>query len=904
MTSDERRRPRFKKRTEPAAAAVDPEALFGELPHSPDGVGALWSHQADQLRTYAAEHIDSEDIALELPTGSGKTLVGLLISEWRRRALAQRVVYACPTKQLARQVFEKAEAQGIPVTLLLGSHTSWPIAEVTRYAMGNAVAITTYSTIFNLRPHLNDAQTLVFDDAHAAEGYVADAWALSVGRHEDAYARLFDEFADTLEPAFVERMVAPDSPVGDSGEVRLLPVGAVARKVSAINRVLSSLEGDASYRFNMLRANLGCCLFYVSRREFYIRPMIPPTFEHSAFTGAAQRLYLSATMGDAGELERAFGRTGIKRVRVPPAWDRSGSGRRFFVFPELAQLPAEPPAEPGANGECSAQEDDEADQLEATAAANDDSPTEQPSGDNNDPVVALIAQILDLADKRLVLTPDEDLANRIANALDIPGAERFTARTIDSLRPFIDAPKGTLMAPNRYDGMDLAAESCRMMLMVGLPKASHLQDRFLESRLGASEVLDERVRTRVLQGAGRCTRGPKDWAVVVVAGEEILRFLSRAEVRQSLPVELHAEILFGLGQTGTDAEDLVLLAESALSQDDVWREDAEPELATLRHGVERRRQPNAEELARSAEREVRAWSLAWQHDWEAAAQAAVDVLEHLTAAGLRPYRALWAYLGGAWSALAAEDNNDQAAVERSAELLRRARQAATRTTWLTEVEPQLSEQIDADPVDEAAVDAVVARLRGPLKSATKFGRKTSTMLNNLHQTKATPYELGLAALGELLGATESFKPPGQGRADAVWVWEQMWITVEAKSAQVTEGPLSMDYVRQTNTHLASLAGDRDEDEPPEGSFSVVVSPRGVVDPDAVTIALPHVHLVDLNLIRDIAHDAVRAWNQLRGIAPGVSGQALHREAAHTLWNHRVLPTQVRERLTVNPLRRI
>jgi hypothetical protein len=148
--------------------------------------------------------------------------------------------------------------------------------------------------------------------------------------------------------------------------------------------------------------------------------------------------------------------------------------------------------------------------------------------------------------------------------------------------------------------------------------------------------------------------------------------------------------------------------------DDIWREDAEPELATLRHGAERCRQPNAEELARSAEREVRAWSLAWQQDWEAAARTAVEVLEHLTAAGLRPYRALWAYLGGALSALAAEDNNDAAASQRSAELLRRARQAATRTTWLTEVEPQLTEQIDAEPVDEAAVDQVIARLRGPL----------------------------------------------------------------------------------------------------------------------------------------------------------------------------------------------
>jgi Rad3-related DNA helicase len=29
--------------------------------------------------------IDAADLALELPTGTGKTLIGLLIAEWRRR---------------------------------------------------------------------------------------------------------------------------------------------------------------------------------------------------------------------------------------------------------------------------------------------------------------------------------------------------------------------------------------------------------------------------------------------------------------------------------------------------------------------------------------------------------------------------------------------------------------------------------------------------------------------------------------------------------------------------------------------------------------------------------------------------------------------------------------------------
>jgi Rad3-related DNA helicase len=545
---------------EQVAGAIDPEALFGELARTPKGVGALWSHQADQLRTYAKDHRDTGDVALELPTGSGKTLVGLLISEWRRRTLGQRVVYACPTKQLARQVLQKAMDQGIPAVLLIGSHWNWDQAELGRYARGGAIAITTYSAIFNSNSHLDDAQTLVFDDAHAAEGFVAEAWALNVSSGLDQYGHLFDALGDSLEPSFVARMVAPDGPAADASEVRLIPVGAIGHRAEDIDRVLATLRGDASYRFRMLRANLSSCLFYVSRREFYIRPMIPPTFEHSPFTEPVQRLYLSATLGDAGELERAFGRTNIKRVPVPTAWDRTGIGRRFFVFPELAAIPND---------------------ARMDGADDAEFPTVNAAEAKSTGGAALVGELLDLTKKRLVLTPDDDSAARIADLLGVPITERFTAKDADTgIQPFIEAESGTLLAPNRYDGMDLAADSCRMMLMSGLPTASHLQDRFLETKLRASEVLHERIRTRVLQGAGRCTRGPKDWAVVVVAGEDILRFLSRMEVRKSLPVELQAEIAFGLEQSQEPANTLIYLVESALEQDQIWQEDAEPELAT------------------------------------------------------------------------------------------------------------------------------------------------------------------------------------------------------------------------------------------------------------------------------------------------------------------------------------
>ena len=65
---------------------TDPEAVFRNLRGRAPEIKHLWSQQADLLRAYHQEHLTARDVAIELPTGAGKTLVGLLIAEWRRHA--------------------------------------------------------------------------------------------------------------------------------------------------------------------------------------------------------------------------------------------------------------------------------------------------------------------------------------------------------------------------------------------------------------------------------------------------------------------------------------------------------------------------------------------------------------------------------------------------------------------------------------------------------------------------------------------------------------------------------------------------------------------------------------------------------------------------------------------------
>ncbi len=106
----------FKTSTFAHAVAVNPAAHFKTLTKRqyPD----VMPHQKDMLEAYCAKHEKSPDVALQLPTGSGKTLVGLLIADWRRIKFGDRAVYLCPTRQLVRQTVLQARNQyGIDVSI-------------------------------------------------------------------------------------------------------------------------------------------------------------------------------------------------------------------------------------------------------------------------------------------------------------------------------------------------------------------------------------------------------------------------------------------------------------------------------------------------------------------------------------------------------------------------------------------------------------------------------------------------------------------------------------------------------------------------------------------------------------------------------------------------------------------
>lgn len=846
-----------------AAHYASPGEMYRDLPRRPGAVPGLWAHQSEMLRAYTPK-AGQPDIALELPTGTGKTLTGLLIAEWTRRQRSARVIYACTTKQLARQVAASARREGIDTALLIGRATDWSDAAHAAYESASAVAITTYSSIFNSHPYFASADLILFDDAHAGEQYVGEAYGVNLSRWNDAdeYAQVLRAVAPALDGVFLERLRADEPDPSVQSDVRLVVPLRQANMVQQLDASLAGFDAPHRFRYSMIRAGLASCLVYVAYSGILVRPYLPPTHNNRLFTDARQRLYLSATLGEGGELERAFGRSGIERLAQPDESSAPRYGRRFFVFPDFVE---------------------DADTNEIGRA------------------------VVKAAGKALVLAPRTATALADATALAPSGWPVWgTAEITNGLDSFAELEHGICALAARYDGLDLPGDTCRLVVLDEVPDQDSLQERFLQTRARAGAALAARVRTRVVQGAGRCTRGPGDTAIVIIKGAGLSRYLTRPEVIAALDPELQAEVRFGRENSqAATATNVLENVRVFLDQesDDTWRGTAEPILTDYRREMRQEMPRGTTALAVSTESEIRAWAAATVGAWYDAAQAAYKVQEGLANGGwaTEGYRVFWMYLEAVWSDEAAAQQGDSAGQAAARALVRRAEEQMGLGSWVRQMAPLPSMQRSAlSAVDNVAVSTIAGALLTTPDTAAQE-RELAAMHTGLSARDPKVYEPALTTLGVFVGA-EAWKPTPHGRCDSVWVWgNELWLALEAKSNHEPTGVVPHRDVRQANDQLRLIAADRGVPAPPPNSATVLISPKPGVHSDGINGAEPHVHLVSPAAVLELADDVESAWRDVLARRSGRSEVALRELAASAFFERGALPSQIAERLTRDPV---
>jgi hypothetical protein len=751
----------FKKINPLSAVSESPEKLFYDLAQRK--IGNLHDVQADVLRDYHKLPSNCADVAIEMDTGAGKTLVGLLIAEWRRRLRKEPVVYLCPTKQLVNQVVEMATAKfGIKARAFLGSNQNYDPNGKNEYLAASTVAVCTYSALFNSRPFFSEPGTIVLDDAHACDAAIANVWTVQLDRekHGPAYNAAVGVFLDTLSAVDRERVTGNQKGGWDAGWVELIPSTTVAKREEKLIAALDSTIGEresSSYAWSAIRANLRGCQVFIDTREVLIRPLIPPTFVHKAFSSATQRIYMSATLGNSGDLERYTGRQKIHRIKVQQL-ENQGVGRRFFVFPH-AKLSDEAAQHLAFNG-------------------------------------------LKSFGRGVVLVPDSKTADSVEGDLKSFGGIRVfrKAELENSKLEFVNSQSAAAVLANRYDGIDFPGDECRFSVVSGLPKATNLQEKFLATRLAAKDILTSRILTRCNQGFGRCIRSGTDYAAIVVLSEELHGYLADRRIRSYLPVHLQAELEFGLSQSREcDGEDGILENLTLFrNQSDEWTQAVE-DVIKLRDLAKRSEIAGADQLRGVVEYEVQFQEAMWRQDYSSALAAAQSVIGGLKQDELRPYRAFWCYLAGVASYNDMVDGNAGRRPQVT-DFFSRARKAAPGVGWLQRAMVDDDVEAEEGGQDALQIEEVEARwLKLGAVNTRRFDKLLADIETGLRSEDTSEFELAQKELGLILGFA-SERPKGEAVPDGWWkISPQSWIVFEDHSGS-TAGTLDVGKARQAAGH--------------------------------------------------------------------------------------------------------
>lgn len=104
----------------------------------------------------------------------------------------------------------------------------------------------------------------------------------------------------------------------------------------------------------------------------------------------------------------------------------------------------------------------------------------------------------------------------------------------------------TVVLANRYDGIDLPDDSCRILIFDSKPYSESLIDLYQEMCRPDSEATLMRTIRTIEQGMGRSVRGEKDYSVVIVVGTDITRLLRDKGSRGFLSPQMATQIEIGL----------------------------------------------------------------------------------------------------------------------------------------------------------------------------------------------------------------------------------------------------------------------------------------------------------------------------------------------------------------------
>jgi len=189
----------FKKKLEdstPKELNFEPIELFQTLFHK-EGYAYLRGIQEEVLTSWHSIR-DQRDVLCKMNTGSGKTLVSLLMLYSKMVEGVGPSLYLCPDKQLLEQTRKQALLYGIPICEIEEGN-QFP----NDFLNSSSILLCTFQKMFNSRSIFErdniEVGSIVLDDAHVCLDIAREATTIEIPFGHKLSDRLLSLFEDDLK---------------------------------------------------------------------------------------------------------------------------------------------------------------------------------------------------------------------------------------------------------------------------------------------------------------------------------------------------------------------------------------------------------------------------------------------------------------------------------------------------------------------------------------------------------------------------------------------------------------------------------------------------------------------------------------------------------------------------------